>query len=177
MAYSTEKLEQFQWPVSVTRIIQASPEQIWSTISKPGYLEDCHPYCESNPVLTWHGVGSVDTVNYFSGWAFQRKFVNWIDGVGYDLLIGQSGGRKSYVSWRISAAPEDCGTLGITVYPHVLQNIPGAIRWIPHIVYLQPALSRYLEAVVKGVEWFLISGKPVKKNQFGFHAWFSGKDT
>jgi len=36
-------------------------------------------------------------VYYYSGWVLQRDFINWIDGVGYDLTIGRQGGRKSYV--------------------------------------------------------------------------------
>jgi hypothetical protein len=156
-------------------MIQASPEQIWLAISKPGNLEDCHPFCKSNPVKAWTGVGSVDTIHYDSGWVFQRRFVNWVDRVGYDLHIGREGGRQSYVSWRISEAQGERGILVITIYPHVLQKIPAAIRWIPHTLYLHPALNSYLEAVLNGFAWFLTTGKPVKKDQFGSHKWFSGK--
>ncbi len=174
MDYSSENIEHFRWPISVSRPIQASPQQIWLAISKPGNLNDCHPFCASNPVSAWPGVGSVDTIHYYSGWVFRRRFVRWIDKVGYDLLVGRPGGRKSYVSWRISGAQDDHGTLGITIYPHALQNIPSAVRWIPHILVLRPALQSYLEAVVRGFEWFITTGKPVKKNQFGSHKWFSG---
>ena len=99
-----------------------------------------------------------------------------MDGVGYDLTIGRAGGRKSYVSWRITQEQENTGTLRITIYPHILQRIPIAIRWIPHSVYVQPALHSHLESVLKGFEWFITTGKPVSKNQFGSHKWFSGND-
>ncbi len=62
----------------------------------------------------------------------------------------------------------------ITIYPHILQNIPVVIRWIPHIVSIQPALNSYLESVLKGFEWIITTGKPVIKDQFGSHKWFSG---
>lgn len=41
---------------------------------------------------------------------------------------------------------------------------------------IQPALHSYLDAVLKGFEWFITTGKPVSKNQFGSHKWFSGND-
>jgi hypothetical protein len=173
MAYSTEKLEMFNWPVSASRNIAASPVRIWSAISKPGNLEDCHPFCEKNPVSEWPGVGSRDTIYYYSGWILHREFTNWIDGLGYDLVIGRDNGRKSYVSWRIFEGPGNSNTLNITIYPHVLQNIPVPLSWIAHRFYIQPSLQNYLQSVVKGFEWFITTGKPVLKNQFGSHDWFS----
>jgi hypothetical protein len=131
----------------------------------------------SNPVDEWPGVGSRDTINYYSGWVLYRKFFNWIDGVGYDLTIGREGGRNSYVSWRITEEQENVSTLSITIFPHILQNIPVAIRWVPHIISIRPSLHSYLESVVKGFEWFITTGKPVVKNQFGSHRWFSVKNS
>jgi len=176
MDFSRERIKKFKWPVSVSRKYEAPPWNIWSAIAKPGNLRAFHPFCEKNPVYEWPGVGSKDAVYYYSGWVLQRKFINWIDGVGYDLLIGREGGRKSYVSWRITDERKDISTLKITIYPHSLQNIPTAIRWIPHIAAVQPSLNRYLDAVLKGLEWFINSGKPVRKNQFGSHKWFSSND-
>jgi len=173
MKYSLEIMERFKWPISVSRTIEASPQNIWLAISRPGNLEDCHPFCKKNPVNEWPGVGSKDSIFYYSGLVLHREFINWFDEVGYDLVIGREGGGKSYVSWRITEENENISTLSITIYPHILQKIPVAIRWIPHIVYLQPALHSYLEAVVKGFEWFITTGEPVRENQFGSHKWFS----
>lgn len=173
MEYSAERKAGFKWPVSVSQKIEAPPERIWSAITQPKNLEDCHPFCEKNPVLEWPGVGAKDVIQYYSGWVLGREFVNWIDGVGYDLTIGREGGRKSYVSWRITDEPEGMGTLSITIYPHILQRIPVAIRWMPYFVSVQPALHSYLESVLKGFEWFIRTGKSVSKNQFGSHKWFS----
>ena len=174
MYYSEEKLESYKWPVSVSRKFEASVERIWLAITKPGNLKDFHPYCDKNLVYEWPGIGSKDGIYYYSGWVFLREFVNWIDGVGYDLIIGREEGRKSYVSWRITEEQEGTSTLRITIYPHVLQNLPIAIRWIPHIAVIKPALNSYLDAVLKGFEWFITTGTPVSKDQFGTHKWFSG---
>ena len=173
MTYSAKKIERFRWPITVRRKIKTTPQNIWAAISRPGNLEDCHPFCETNPVDEWPGVGSKDTIHYYSGWVLHREFTNWIDGVGYDLIIGMDGGRKSYVSWRITEEQENISTLSITLYPHILQQIPVSIRWIPHIASIRPSLGRYLESVVKGFEWFIKTGKPVHKDQFGSHRWFS----
>ena len=96
-----------------------------------------------------------------------------MDGVGYDLTIGKAGGGQSYVSWRIAEAGENSGRLTITIYPYLFQNIPVVLRRIPYAVKVQPALRRYLEAVLQGFDWFITTGQPVRKNQFGPHEWFS----
>ena len=167
------QLEEFKWPVSVSRYFEAPADEIWKTISEPGNLKDCHPFCESNPVEKWPGVGSKDSIFYYSGWVMQREFINWIDGFGYDLTIGRENGGKSIVSWRITEQSKDLSSLRITIYPHILQKIPTALRWIPHLISIKPALHSYLESVLKGFEWFITTGKPVQKNQFGTHQWFS----
>ena len=63
--------------------------------------------------------------------------------------------------------------LRIAVYPHLLQNIPPAIRWLPHLLYVGPLLRRYLSSVARGFEWYVTRGEAVPRNQFGRHPWFS----
>ncbi len=162
----------FKWPVAVAQPIAAPAEKVWEVISMPGNLEHCHPFCAKNPVQVWPGEGARDEVHYLSGLVFERRFCQWIDGVGYDLEIGRRGGKPSFVSWRIVPVNKDC-ILRIAVYPHVLQNVPVAIRWLPHILRVHPMLRRYLSSVVRGFEWHVIRGEPVPRNQFGLHPWFS----
>ena len=163
----------FKWPVSANRHIQAPAEKIWAVISSPGNLAHCHPFCENNPVEKWPGKGSLDSVYYFSGWVYHRRFTEWIDGVGYDLQIGRKKGRQSKVSWRIHNRSDSAGDLTITVYPQGLQHLSVIIRWLPHFAYLRPKLKSYLISVVKGFDWYITTGQPVKRNQFGSHKWFS----
>jgi hypothetical protein len=139
----------------------------------PGNLEPCHPFCEKNPVTTWPGVGSRDEVHYLNGLVYERRFSRWIEGIGYDLDIGRIGGRSSFVSWRITPIDDDNCTLGIVVYPHALQGVPVAIRWIPHLLRVRPLLKAYLSSVVQGYEWYVMRGEPVPHNRFGSHPWFS----
>ncbi len=141
----------------------------------PGNLELCHPFCAENPVFVWPGADSRDEIHYLSGWVFERRFVRWIDGVGYDLEIGRPGGGMSFVSWRILPHANGESTLRISVYPHVLQRWPAAIRWLPHRLRLRPMLTQYLSSVVGGFEWYVTRGEAVPRNHFGSHPWFSGR--
>ena len=163
----------FRWPVGVSRAIAAPASEVWRAISEPGNLERAHPFCAANPVMVWPGANSRDAVHYLSGWIYERRFLRWVEGVGYDLEIGAPGDPTSLVSWRIAPVGDDACTLGITVYPYLLQRVPVAVRWLPHLVVLRPMLKRYLTSVVRGFEWYVLRGRKVSRNQFGRHPWFS----
>jgi hypothetical protein len=163
----------YKWPVVAAQPIKAPIEEVWNVISTPGNLETCHPFCARNPVDTWPGEGSRDEIHYLSGWIYERKFLQWIEGVGYDLEIGRAGGGKSFVSWRIIPSDYQSCSLRIAVYPHILQNRSIVIRWLPHFLYIGPWLRRYLSSVTRGFEWYITRGEAVPRNQFGGHPWFS----
>lgn len=163
----------FRWPVVAEMTIAASAYDLWEVVSSPGNLELCHPFCSRNPVISWPGSGSRDEVHYLNGLVFERRFCRWIDGTGYDLEIGTRGGRRSFVSWRIQPASECKSKLRIAVYPHVLQQIPVMVRWVPHLLKVRPMLQQYLSSVVKGFDWYLTRGEAVPRNQWGSHPWFS----
>ena len=165
----------FRWPVAVAAPIAAPAEKVWEAMSLPGNLELCHPFCAKNPVYVWPGDNSRDEIHYLSGRVFERRFCRWIDGVGYDLEIGRRGGRTSFVSWRILPNTRGESTLRITVYPYVLQQLPVAIRWLPHRLRLRPMLTKYLSSVVGGFEWYVTRGEAVPRDHFGSHPWFSAR--
>lgn len=167
----------FRWPVAADRVMAAPANEVWNVISSPGMLPLFHPFCEANPVHNWPGPEGVDEIRYFSGWVLQRRVVGWFDGVGFNLEVGRSGGGRSAVSWRVGGLAERRTRVAITVYPHTLQHLPLAVRWIPHLATLKPGLSRYLESVLEGLEWFVTIGDPVRRNQFGPHPWFSPPET
>ncbi len=168
-----EPIPGFKWPVAAAQPIAAPAEKVWDVISMPGNLELCHPFCKGNPVHVWPGPDSRDEVHYLSGWIYERRFLRWFEGTGYDLEIGRRDGGTSFVSWRISPVDEQNCTLKVTVFPHTLQNIPVAVRWLPHILRLRPMLSSYLMSVGRGFEWYVTRGEPVPRDQFGKHPWFS----
>jgi hypothetical protein len=166
-------LPHFKWPVKVRRTIAAPTSKIWEVISSPGTLPLYHPFCKKNPVFEWSGPDSHDEVHYFNGVVLARRFRDWYDDVGYDLDIGRSSGRTSVVSWRIRPVKKRRSSIEIAVYPHTLQRVPAVVRWLPHLVWLRPQLKSYLQSVVKGLDWFITQGQPVRRNQFGAHRWFS----
>jgi hypothetical protein len=165
--------KKFLKPVSKTIIINVNPRQVWKVISKPGNLELCHPFCESNPVEKWPGNKSIDYVYYYNGVKYERVFTDWIEGTGYDLLIGRKNGRKSKVMWRINRTNDSSTELKITIYPHAINKYPDFIKMFIYIFYIKPMLRKYLTSVLKGFKMYILLGKPIQKNQFGKHRWFS----
>ena len=163
----------FKWPVTASQEIPAPASRVWETISMPGNLETCHPFCRTNPVELWPGPDSRDEIHYLSGWVLQRHFRRWIEGVGYDLEIRRDGSDLASVSWRVLPVDEHRCRLEITICPYTLQHVPLAVRWLPHLLRLRPMLKRYLVAVVKGFEWVVIRREAVPRDQFGRHPWFS----
>ena len=139
----------------------------------PGNLEPCHPFCARNPVQVWPGPDSADEIQYLSGLVYQRRFSDWIEGLGYDLDIFRRDDLIASVSWRIAEVDDQTCNLSITVYPYLLQSVPVAVRWLPHLLRLRPMLRTYLMSVTKGVEWYVTRAEPVPRNQFGTHRWFS----
>ena len=95
----------FKWPVAVAHTIAASAEKVWDVIAMPGNLEQCHPFCDKNPVIAWPGDEAHDEIHYLSGWVFERRFFRWIDGFGYDLEIGTRGGTTSLVRNQFGSHP------------------------------------------------------------------------
>ena len=166
-------IKNFKWPVVLSKEIHVPADRLWETISMPGNLEYCHPYCTRNTVIEWPGINSRDVLEYQNGFTLVRQFYKWIEGVGYDLEIGRAGGRKSKVSWRIKAKSPKSSELTIAIYPHVLQNMPLIIRWAAHYFRVRPKLKKYLSSVLQGFDWYLSTVEKVKPNQFGKHEWFS----
>jgi hypothetical protein len=154
-------------------MIAAPQPEIWQVISSPGTLALYDPFCEKNPVVDWRGAHSQDEVHYFNGLILVRRFRSWYEDIGYDLEVGRSDGRTSIVAWRLTTSQVQRTLLRITVFPDLVQHIPMVGRWLPHFFWLRPQLKRYLRSVLRGLEWFVIRGTPVRRNQFGSHRWFS----
>ena len=160
-------------PVSKNITINEHRQRVWEIISKPGNLELFHPFCESNPLEKWEGTNSIDYVNYYNGVKYQRIFTNQIINQGYDLLIGRTNGEKSKVIWRINNLKDSSSELKITIYPHDINDYPNFVKPLIYIFYIRPMLRKYLNSVLKGFQVYIMQGKPIQKNQFGSHKWFS----
>ena len=160
------------YSISVKKKINGSTEDVWELISKPSNLELFHPFCMSNKTVIWTGVGSIDELIYLNNFKLVREFFKWKKNEGYQLLIGRKGGRKSLVVWEITKVSKDV-FLSITVYPHIMRDKPKIISFLPYLFIVKPNMKRYLENVINGLNWHLMHSKPVPKNLFGKHKWFS----
>jgi hypothetical protein len=72
-------LKQFNdsfWNISRTIKIKVPAAKVWDAITRPGSLESCHPFVESNPVQEWPGVGSKDIIHYYSGLTYRGEEIS-----------------------------------------------------------------------------------------------------
>lgn len=160
-------------PVSNSADFEVSAERLWEAISEPGNLNDSHPFCDSNEVISWEDGGRSDRLVYLNGLNFVRRFKTWEEGVGYTLLIGEEGGPQSYVEWVIDSLDQDRSRLTITVYPYILARLPRLLALVPHAIWVRPRLESYLNSVVSGFRFHLEGGGRVPRDHFGKHPWFS----
>jgi hypothetical protein len=154
-------------PITFSQRVEASKEKVWREISKPGNLTDFHPFCKSNPVEIWPGEGSRDKIYYYSGLVLVREFISWIEGEGYDLIASAEDGMRFKVSWRITEEEHNQSCLNLSIRPYILGNSEKRMRQYSRL------LGKYLDQVLQGFEYYMRTGKPVTRNQFGSHRWFS----
>ena len=173
-------------PIIASVAVAAPPADVWAAISEPGNLTNIHPFCERNEVKRWDGARSRDHVYYYSGVHYQREFLDWFDGAGYDLVLGPPEARTALVRWRITdLAPNEASTasagssgceFSIKVVALLRDDVPSAERerYAEHMI--RRALPPYLDSVVRGTAYFSETGTPVSKNQFGTHPIYSPAD-
>ena len=154
-------------PVSHAQPVPVSRTQVWELISRPGILVDFHPFCQGNPVDRWPGVGSRDTIHYYSGLIIIREFNTWLEGIGYDLTASDQDQLHFKVSWRISSTENDHSLLTITIKQVVGQHSERRVKQFSRL------LDKYLIQVGQGIDYYLRTGERVTRNQFGSHRLFS----
>ena len=162
------------WSISVKKQIDASANEIWKIISLEGNLNYIHPFCKNNYSINWGGKESKDVLEYLNGLKFIREFKLWKPRTGYSLLIGTKKGKKSFVEWEITSE-NDKNYLCITVFPHYMRQYPKIFSYLPYTFKIKPHLTKYLESVIGGLEYFIKNKKKIPKNYFGQHEWFSKK--
>lgn len=159
--------------VSCSRAIRASKEAVWAAISAAENLNNCHPHCKNNQAIVWNKDQHEDRLEYLNGRTYVRKFLEWKEGEGYKLTIGDNEKRQSYVVWNIERTGDASCILSITVYPYLLASAPKAISYLPFHGWIKPRLQTYLQSVTGGFEYYLEQKKRVPRNHFGKHPWFS----
>ena len=160
-------------PVTVSRVIEAASHNIWQTITEPGNLKRVHPFCAANDVEQWPGVGARDTITYYSGVHYQRDFVTWLEGIGYDLEIGPPPHKTAYVVWRINPLSQTRSDFSIQVIPYLKIDLSEPRKVSYQERFFGDVIGQYLDSVVKGVDYAATTGQTVRKNQFGSHPIYS----
>ena len=162
----------YHWSITGIQEVSINSKDLWEIISTPSNLENFHPFCLKNPVIKWPGEKSIDEVHYYNGLILERNIENWFDKKGYDLFIGKKDGKQSFVSWEIQEISGKT-SLKITIYPWTYNQGFKIIQFLPFFIFVKPQLQKYINSVLKGLNYFINSNKPVIKNQFGSHRLFS----
>ena len=105
----------------------------------------------------------------------QRKFIDWNEGKGYQLLIGQNELTDALVTWSIEESlNHSLLSINIVLYlDNSLAHIPKVFRRIIGQFYLAPMMKSYLNSVLAGFKFFSENKQRVTKNQFGYNHLFS----
>lgn len=159
--------------VRVSHIIEVDSESVWQVISQPGQLPRYHPFCKETTVLKWPGVGAKDTVSYYSGVHYERDFVTWLEGVGFDIEVGPPSRKTARVEWRITEQGERQSELAITVIPYLKADLSTPRKRAYQQRLFGDTIAQYLYSVVRGVGHMATTGEAVQKNQFGSHPLYS----
>ena len=149
-----------------------SVENLWEVVSSPNYLNNVHPFCKENSIISWNNDHHEDKILYLNEKTYIRKFVSWRALKGYDLWIGDNNKDQSFVEWRLEKVGSR-SKLTITVYPFLLSTWPKIFSFLPYFLYIDIKLKSYLFSVLSGIDWYIKENTPVPKNQFGKHSWFS----
>ena len=112
--------EDYFWSVQRKIHIDSSKTEVWKIISSERNLDKFHPFCKTNEVISWDGNNFIDRIEYYNGRKLERNFTQWLEGEGYDLIIGDSRGNDSVVSWRLEG-DDSISSLSINVRTYIFQ--------------------------------------------------------
>ena len=160
-------------PLQATAGIDLPADEVWAVIAEPGNLARCHPFCAATEVERWPGTGSRDSITYYSGIRYQRNFVSWHEGVGYDIELGDPPNQTARVRWRIEPTSRRTCRFSIEVVPLLKSDLSDEKKRTYQERLFGEVLQHYLECVVAGVKFFATTGKAVVKDQFGRNPLYS----
>ena len=109
------------WPIFFKIKIDSSLEDLWMLFAKPRNLNLVHPFCKSNEIINWGGLGSIDMLVHLNGLTYFILFTKWEKNKGYILLIGFKKGPKSKVVWKITSSGNST-YFSITLYSFLLNS-------------------------------------------------------
>lgn len=154
---------------TVQRRVAVPAPTAWAMLARPGYLEDCHPFCARCSVHEWPGVGAWDTVHYHNGNAVHREFIRWVEGEGYTVNVRTMD--ETIVAEVDFSVAETADVSACTMATAVRLPSRGPVADLAAVVLWKTRIEAdarfYFSAVLKGFEYFLTTGEPVRREQFG----------
>lgn len=172
--HAKERLEHGR-PLQATAGVDVPADEVWAVIAEAGNLARCHPFCAATEVERWPGTGSRDSITYYSGIRYQRNFVSWQEGVGYDIELGDPPNQTARVRWRIEPTSQRICRFSIEVVPLLKSDLSDEKKRAYQERLFGDVLQHYLECVVAGVKFFATTGKTVVKDQFGTNPLYSDR--
>lgn len=163
-------------PLKSSVDIDVAAEEVWKAIAEPGNLGNLHPFCAATEVERWPGTGSRDSITYLSGIRYQRNFVDWCEGVGYDIELGDPPHQTARVLWRIEPASSKTCHFSIEVFPLLKSGLDEEKKRAYRERLFGEVLQHYLDCVAQGVKFFATTGERVSRNQFGRNPLYSERD-
>jgi hypothetical protein len=155
-------------PIQEAITIPVGNAKVWDLLSTPGSLTKFHPFVQVHEAKCWSADLARDGLTYYSGLELKRKSFNWLEGQGFDLIVGPSiDNPTSIVNWRISALSDYESSLSITIN-FVKQKEDHELSESG-----EKLIRDYLESVLLGACHYLTTGFTVTKNQFGYLPVFS----
>lgn len=155
--------------VSNKIFLNHSIDVVWDVVSSKNALELYHPFCLKNDLIERE---KKDELIYLNGLTYIREFTTWKPNQGFELCIGKKNGKKSKVLWELQAMNSGC-EIQISIFPYRTNKIAKLMYPFVNFFMIKPKLKKYLESVLKGLEYYLDHKVKVEKNQFGEHPWFS----
>ena len=155
--------------VSNKIFLNHSVNVVWDIVSSKKALELYHPFCLKNDLIERE---KKDELIYLNGLTYIREFTIWKPNQGFKLYIGKKNGKQSKVIWELKPINNGC-EISITIFPYRSNKINKLLYPFVNFFMIKPKLKKYLESVLKGLEYYLDHKVKVEKNQFGEHPWFS----
>lgn len=165
-----EKDELF--PATFKRTIACDRLKLFDHMMTESWLVPMHPFVQQHDTPVFPPVaGESDKVVYYSGLVINRMFgepvvkENYFSSHVKVSIAGLEGTDYGYAKTTMTMADtENKGECHVTV------TIERGVAWSDEEVQLQ---EQYLDQMLQGFAYYMETGKPVEKNQFGTHPIYS----
>jgi hypothetical protein len=152
--------------------INVSKKKLWFTIIEPGHLKKYHPFCKEHDISKWDGVGCKDVSLSYEGKTINREIIEWDDGVGYHIKMNNDNKHDTKVKFEI-LEKDNQTYFKVVLESNAYRKTPRPL-WYPIAFFLiVPSYKKYYKSLLRGLKFYVETGKKVRRNQFGNHKKYS----